>query len=166
MKNRRIKPEIMKTKFLFAILTLFFFSGCQFFDKNKSTEIESKPSSHEKWSYTGESGPEHWAELEDQAVCDGQHQSPVNISDIDIKPGKLIQESLDLSYQEVTTIKSITNNGHTIQYNFDANSNLVSSSINAGLSGISSSKNCLVKVSGAMAGTENPAPINHSRSFG
>ena len=126
MKNRRIKPEIMKTKFLFAILTLFFFSGCQFFDKNKSTEIESKPSSHEKWSYTGESGPEHWAELEDQAVCDGQHQSPVNISDIDIKPGKLIQESLDLSYQEVTTIKSITNNGHTIQYNFDANSNLVS----------------------------------------
>ena len=116
----------MKTKFLFAIITVLFLSGCRFNNNNESTEIESKSSSHEKWSYTGESGPEHWAELEDQSVCDGKHQSPVNISDIDVKPGNLVQESLDLYYQDITTIKSITNNGHTIQYNFDSNSDFVS----------------------------------------
>tara|TARA_R110000787_G_scaffold131994_3_gene244166 strand:+ start:244 stop:1146 length:903 start_codon:yes stop_codon:yes gene_type:complete len=126
MKNRRIKPDIMKTKFLFAIICLFFLTGCHFNNKNKSTEIESKSSSHEKWSYSGESGPDYWPELEGQSVCNGQHQSPVNISDIDTKPGKLVQESLDLYYQDITTIKSITNNGHTIQYNFDAESNFVS----------------------------------------
>ena len=117
----------MKTKFLFAIIMLFCFSGCRYNNKNKSTEEkESKSSSHEKWSYTGESGPDYWAELEDQSVCSGQHQSPVNISNIDVKPGNLVQESLDLSYQELTTIKSITNNGHTIQYNFNAEGNFVS----------------------------------------
>ena len=116
----------MKNIFLFAIIILFFHSGCQFNNGNKSIEIESMPSSHEKWSYTGESSPEHWAELEDQSVCNGQHQSPVNIIDIDIRQGNLVKDSLDLSYQDITTIKSITNNGHSIQYNFDADSNHVS----------------------------------------
>ena len=116
----------MKTKFLFAIIPLFFFLGCGLNSKKKSIEIESKSSAHEKWSYTGESGPEYWAQLEDQSVCDGKNQSPVNISDIDVKPGNLVQNSLDLSYQDITTIKSITNNGHTIQYNFDSNGDFVS----------------------------------------
>ena len=116
----------MKTKFLVTIMISFLFLGCHFNNKNKSTEKGSKSSSHEKWSYTGESGPDHWDELKGQSVCSGQHQSPINIRDKDVKPRELVQDSLDLYYQDITTIKSITNNGHTIQYNFEANSNIVS----------------------------------------
>lgn len=117
--------EIMKIKILFATIPLFLFSGCRYNDKDKSAEIESKSSSHEKWNYSGESGPEFWAELETSSDCGGQHQSPINIIDIETIPGKITERISDIRYEDKTTIKSITNNGHTIQYNFNGDLNVI-----------------------------------------
>jgi carbonic anhydrase len=38
---------------------------------------------HEHWSYSGETGPEHWGEIDEaNAACSaGSQQSPLNISD-------------------------------------------------------------------------------------
>lgn len=36
-------------------------------------------SQKDHWSYTGETGPEHCAELEEESDCNGKFQSPINI---------------------------------------------------------------------------------------
>ncbi|WP_019669415.1 carbonic anhydrase [Eudoraea adriatica] len=70
------------------------------------------------WTYTGESGPEHWAELESRSQCGGERQSPVNIIDIQAEADPSLGP-LDLHYYGEVRIHEVTNNGHTIQYNFE-----------------------------------------------
>lgn len=103
------------------IIALTFF-GCK--DVNQ-TEKGKEPSTHAKWGYSGETGPENWGELEAGADCDGQNQSPVNIVDINTTPRNVINDIEYIRYNEVDTIKSISNNGHTIQYNFNKEDNIV-----------------------------------------
>ena len=64
----------------------------------------------EGWSYDGEHGPEHWAELSaDNATCaTGTFQSPFDIvPDIDADLAEL-----DMHYGQIPV--SVTNNGHTL----------------------------------------------------
>ncbi len=111
--------------YLLAIITLFTLIGCGNSSKKKLKENESNSSAHSKWDYSGESGPEHWAELENSSDCGGQHQSPVNIIDIQTTSGNILERISDIQFEEKTTIKSITNNGHTIQYNFNGDLNII-----------------------------------------
>ncbi|MDP0930297.1 carbonic anhydrase [Paracoccus onubensis] len=63
------------------------------------------------WSYMGETGPEHWAEIapEDKACKAGTRQSPIDLSKTDAV-GEL---SFTSDYRAVPM--KIWNNGHTIQ---------------------------------------------------
>ncbi len=71
---------------------------------------------HKHWSYSGETGPEHWAEIEVDSDCNGKFQSPINIVKYK-ENGNL--KAIDLYYADETRIHDVTNNGHSIQYNFE-----------------------------------------------
>lgn len=70
------------------------------------------------WSYQGETGPEHWIEIERNTDCDGKMQSPVNIIDIETVKDKNL-EPIAFYYSKNVKIHDVTNNGHSIQYNFE-----------------------------------------------
>lgn len=75
---------------------------------------------HKKhWAYEGETGPEHWAEMEGTA-CSGTHQSPVNIIRTDAKPEANASFPLELHYNPQTQIYDVVNNGHSIQFGFES----------------------------------------------
>lgn len=63
------------------------------------------------WSYMGEAGPEHWAEIapEDMTCKVGKHQSPIDLAKTDAVGGL----SFTSDYHPVPM--RIWNNGHTIQ---------------------------------------------------
>lgn len=72
------------------------------------------------WSYSGDSGPEDWGRLKsDYLVCyTGKQQSPIDIR-------KTVSKNLPaLTFNYVPSKLNVVNNGHTIQYNFDAGSTL------------------------------------------
>jgi carbonic anhydrase len=63
------------------------------------------------WSYSGDTGPEHWADLDPcyAAARTGTHQSPIDLTG----PFDLGVATVFFTYQ--TARLSITNNGHSIQ---------------------------------------------------
>jgi len=65
------------------------------------------------WSYSGETGPEHWSELSsDYATCGiGVNQSPIDITDT------IAAELEPLEFDYETGSVDIVNNGHTLQIN-------------------------------------------------
>ena len=83
-------------------------------EPSKENKLEEAKATH--WGYAGESGPEHWAEIEKNSNCGGEFQSPINIVNysVDSASGKL-----KIHYSDSTHIHDVINNGHTIQYNFD-----------------------------------------------
>ncbi|MBD3748770.1 MAG: carbonic anhydrase family protein [Sphingobacteriales bacterium] len=112
----------MKKRVLISVFALAIFTSCN--EAVKTTESSSEKQVVEKkehpehWSYDGETSPEHWAEFEKNSECGGKFQSPINIVSTDgIADGKL--KPLDIHYQENTKIHDVTNNGHSIQYNFE-----------------------------------------------
>ncbi len=70
------------------------------------------------WTYSGEEGPENWANLTPEfGACTGKNQSPINLTGfIDLKPIKI-------SYQACGN--EILNNGHTVQVNYAAGSSIL-----------------------------------------
>ena len=71
------------------------------------------------WSYGGEGGPSHWAELDvANAACAGKGQSPIDIHTTDARSTQL--PALDFHYQPVPL--RIVDNGHSIQVNYDPGS--------------------------------------------
>ncbi|MUU77126.1 carbonic anhydrase [Winogradskyella endarachnes] len=73
---------------------------------------------HNHWTYVGETGPEHWSEIEKQSDCDGKRQSPINILDIDVVEDASLKP-IETHYSSHVKIHEVTNNGHSIQYNFE-----------------------------------------------
>ncbi|MFT5143704.1 MAG: carbonic anhydrase [Rhodothermales bacterium] len=70
------------------------------------------------WSYSGQDGPENWGSLsaDFEACSTGQRQSPINLTgfnDTDLPALKIVYE---------TGGSVVLNNGHTIQVNYDAGS--------------------------------------------
>ncbi len=71
------------------------------------------------WSYSGETSPEHWIEIEKNSDCNGKHQSPINIIHKNVDSVK-IKEDLKIQYTPTTLISKVENNGHSIQFDFEA----------------------------------------------
>ena len=74
------------------------------------------------WSYDGEGGPEHWAELRPEyATCGkGQRQSPIAIDDGETLQGPA--EPIDFHYR--ASLGSVTNNGHSIEVKVYGDNNI------------------------------------------
>ncbi|GAA3652398.1 carbonic anhydrase family protein [Flavivirga jejuensis] len=87
-------------------------------NSKKNAHENSKEHEHH-WSYSGETSPEHWIEIEKNSNCDGKHQSPINIIHKNVDSVK-IQEDLKIQYTPVTLISEVKNNGHSIQFDFEA----------------------------------------------
>jgi len=75
---------------------------------------------HEHWSYSGETGPEHWGELDkvNTACSVGSQQSPLNI----IGSVKATLPPIGVSWKAGDG--RVVNNGHTIQVNVPSGSGL------------------------------------------
>lgn len=73
------------------------------------------------WTYSGELGPTHWAELSsDYTTCGiGVHQSPVDIAN------PVVAALQPLRYEYHSHGTSIVNNGHTLQINVQPGSRLI-----------------------------------------
>jgi len=72
------------------------------------------------WTYEGEEGPEHWGDLDPSyAVCsDGKSQSPIDVSN----PSEKDLTNIVFHYE--ASAVNILNNGHTVQVNYDAGSDI------------------------------------------
>lgn len=82
--------------------------------------IFASPTLAASWGYTGLSGPDHWGSMGENSVCDtGFNQSPVDIRNTVVAE----LQPLIINYQTNNNTK-ITNNGHTIQLDFDTGNSL------------------------------------------
>lgn len=88
-------------------------------DDKKGEELPSCEGVH--WEYEGVDGPDHWSELcVDYTPCGGRVQSPVDIT------GAVDDAALpDIPQTYSASATHIVNNGHTIQFNYDAGSTIV-----------------------------------------
>jgi carbonic anhydrase len=73
-----------------------------------------------RWSYSGDTGPEHWGELSpDYAACSkGLEQSPIDI------PASTPLDTSGIAFSYQPSALTILNNGHTIQANYDKGSSI------------------------------------------
>lgn len=99
-------------------------------DYSHGTSTLSATSRPVHWSYKGETGPEHWAELTPvYALCrTGKNQSPVNVSSSSAKGGvnwsfRYINSTLRIAHNE--HMNDIVDNGHTIQITVDEGSTFI-----------------------------------------
>ena len=65
-----------------------------------------------KWSYQGETAPDHWFKQQEYQRCSGYNQSPIDIRNT-VKAGL---PALKFNYSATT--QTIVNNGHTVQIDF------------------------------------------------
>lgn len=90
------------------------------------TKKETQGEEHElqtaNWSYSGETGPISWGDLDQTytACVNGREQSPINVDYSEVKTTKTI-ETIDFQYKP--TSFSVINNGHTIQVNNESERN-------------------------------------------
>lgn len=72
------------------------------------------------WGYSGNEGPEHWAELsKEYEMCGkGKNQSPINIT------GLIEAELSPISFSYQGSALDVVNNGHTIKASYDAGSTI------------------------------------------
>lgn len=71
------------------------------------------------WSYSGETSPEHWIEIEKNSDCNGKHQSPINIINKNAD-SVATKGDLKILYNTTTLISEVENNGHSIQFDFES----------------------------------------------
>ncbi len=107
----------MNNKIILLTCGLLILVSC----KQSKKETHSNNTLHENekhWSYSGETSPEHWIEIEKNSDCDGKHQSPINIIN---KDANSIATKGDLKtlYAPTTLISEVKNNGHSIQFDFE-----------------------------------------------
>ncbi len=93
---------------------------CAVVSCNNTKKSSHLISEHEAlhWSYSGETSPEHWVEIEKNSDCGGKHQSPINIvhTTVDSVQNK---DDLHILYTPSTLLSHVDNNGHSIQFNFE-----------------------------------------------
>jgi carbonic anhydrase len=101
---------------LVTFIVSIFIVSCK--DHNKPAHTNTPEAEHH-WSYEGETSPEHWIEIEKNSDCDGKHQSPINIIDKDADSAAT-KGNLKILYTPTTHISKVENNGHSIQFDFEA----------------------------------------------
>jgi carbonic anhydrase len=103
-----------------VILALLFLGCAEEITEKPLTPVETpKEEVREEvhWSYKGETGPEHWAEL-GYSDCAGSEQSPVDI------PADAPIHDADISFNYNPSALNIINNGHTIKVEYDKGSTI------------------------------------------
>jgi carbonic anhydrase len=99
----------MKLNYYIYGFILIIFTSCK--DSNKKLTQESNHHLTEAthWSYSGETAPEHWAELEQGSDCDGHNQSPINIITKDVveTPTKSIFTPIQVHLQRLHAGKGL-----------------------------------------------------------
>jgi carbonic anhydrase len=75
----------------------------------------TKTDHHKHWNYEGETGPEHWSEI-DKNDCGGNEQSPIDI--VETEKDKSLKP-IEFHYSQKTKIHDVINNGHSIQFDFE-----------------------------------------------
>lgn len=110
-----MRPVLLLLPMCFALTTTFAANHATSGHKAAPAHVAD---THEKghWSYHGETGPAHWAELDPAfaACAAGRQQSPINIE----KAFTQSLDSLQVKYQP--TKLSVFNNGHTLQHAVEA----------------------------------------------
>lgn len=83
------------------------------------------------WTYEGEAGPEHWAELSPKFdKCGaGTRQTPIDLASSEVVPMGLE----DVEFQYGTAEATVFNNGHTIQVNVPEGNGIVLDGVSYGL---------------------------------
>ncbi len=84
------------------------------------------------WSYEGDTGPAHWAELEpDYALCkDGKAQSPIDLVTAIARAGSAAGPDYGTTSLRIARhehVESLLDNGHTIQVTVEEGSTLTTS---------------------------------------
>ncbi len=87
-------------------------------------QCQSKTPASQEWSYHGETAPEHWAELEKGAACQGQAQSPINILSGQCATLPGADTALAWYYDPQTHLYRVVNNGHTVEFDFERGDSL------------------------------------------
>lgn len=112
--------------FITAFLGLLFASNA-FAEETHSLRIKQESPAHSEnshaasphahWSYKGENDPDHWGDMEGNAVCKTGHaQSPINIVTSNV--AKSSYGPISINYGPIAG--NIINNGHTIQTNVNS----------------------------------------------
>ena len=70
---------------------------------------------HAHWSYEGETGPEHWGDLDPSFIAckNGKQQSPIQY--IEFSKVKKSNQAKNIQLHYGQTLLSLTNSGHSIQ---------------------------------------------------
>jgi carbonic anhydrase len=108
----------MKNKFYFiSLLVVLSLSLGACAPKTEAT-VAPVPASAPHWTYEGEEGPDHWGTLDQSyALCGtGKSQSPIDVT----TPKE--QDLANISFHYQPSEVNISNNGHTVQVNYDAGS--------------------------------------------
>lgn len=92
--------------------------GCSGAESPSHTAAEGHGKVH--WEYTGDEGPEHWAELapEFSACADGREQSPIDLSGATAVTGGQFERAhgnFAVELRHRATVLDLLDNGHTIQ---------------------------------------------------
>ncbi|WP_299550456.1 carbonic anhydrase family protein [Seonamhaeicola sp.] len=99
-------------------LTLLVAIACYKTQKRPNNTIAGHGTQEMHWSYSGETSPVHWAEIEKNSDCNGNHQSPINIIHNDVDSVR-INNDLKILYTPSTLLSKVENNGHSIQFDFE-----------------------------------------------
>jgi carbonic anhydrase len=83
----------------------------------KEKEVVKEKEGAKHWTYEGEEGPTHWAEL-GYSDCNKNEQSPVNI------PSKVPIHNSGITFNYKVSTLNITNNGHTVQVTYGNDSTI------------------------------------------
>ena len=122
MKTMSILKKLSSVGWLWLIASILV--GCvhQVSPSGKSEESDSTNDSalHAHWGYRGIEGPTHWAMLsKEYTACEkGHRQSPINLS----RPSHPSAGSLNIHYNP--SLVHQTNNGHSLQINYQAGSSV------------------------------------------
>jgi len=105
---------------LWSALAATLYVGCSDSSTDSTDDTHAEECAH--WSYTGDEGPapDHWKDCTNNADCGGQVQSPVDIT------GATAEATLsDITFEYDSSKTAIVNNGHTLQWNYDAGSSIL-----------------------------------------
>lgn len=105
-----------------ALILTFSLAACA--NQKAATSTSASEAKPAHWSYSGDSGPAEWANMDSKyaACANGTEQSPIDIELSDLKVDKEIGH-VDIHYKP--TSFTLMNNGHTIQANDASGENTI-----------------------------------------
>lgn len=116
-----IKNIFLRTALPLCLSLTVGLTGCSALNSEKEDDQKHKSQQHRlHWTYQGEQGPAHWAQIDEKfATCgSGKNQSPINLTAMLEGDLPALAPAYNASGYQVT------NNGHTIQVDYKPGSTL------------------------------------------